>query len=356
MLSASQNQPTTAVVCEAVAHDSLVCEAHIRDMGADRTQSARMVFGEVPEARALATNLARRSIVDKVMAAEADGANSDAEADVVHSLMADTNALVSGTTASKGGEADRPEIAPADESPPAVVAETTVYTLGVTTTTEDEFASSESREPLSLQPAVEGGDAEVDDTFVKGSETPVLDSPGDESTTTSDPETTTASTESPEDQRTDDTVVQEPEPPVIYTLGNESSTADDSGTTADDDIAYNSATSVQLRRIDVKRIARAMKLGHDVDLDINALMEFHSRASKLTRQTIERVIATAYAEYRLVIPVAITPEYGWFDPPRTITCDVQALEEAYVALGSPTSGLRINGTRVMVPPPYVLCG
>ena len=109
-------------------------------------------------------------------------------------------------------------------------------------------------------------------------------------------------------------------------------------------------TSVELHRKDVKRLAREIKRGHDVDIDVDALMQLHTTAKKQTRKLVERVIATTYLKSHLQLgaegnvgnPGAI-PSYSFIQ--------VQALDQAYAAMGSPDRGLKISGARLRVSTP-----
>ena len=99
--------------------------------------------------------------------------------------------------------------------------------------------------------------------------------------------------------------------PIMYTLGGETT------------------TSVELHRKDVKHIAREIKRGHDIDFDVDALMQLHATAKKRTRKLIQRVIATSYAQNH---SASVSTTSGI----------LPSIDEAYAALGSPTARLKLH--------------
>jgi hypothetical protein len=237
----------------------------------------------------------------------------------------------------------------------------------------DQAVLTEPASDTPIDTSERGAEAPADqgakDTATDGageSETPIMYTLGGETTTTTDsgsadetverPTTSDSgsaadSVESPASQGSDEKAADtanEPEPPVIYTLGG-------------DNIDTVTVTSVELHRKDVKRIARQLKRGENVELDVQALMQLHDRGKKQTRKLVERIIATTYDEYHSELSFEGGPYFlqgGMYPPARTtvpgVNCDVQALDLAYAALGSPTRRLKINDSSrtVSAPPPF----
>jgi hypothetical protein len=125
----------------------------------------------------------------------------------------------------------------------------------------------------------------------------------------------------------------EPEvvPPIIYTLGG-----DAAGSNID---LASSDNPAPLKKKDVKHIAKEIKRGHEVNLDVSALLQLHSTAKKDTRKQIERVIATTYAQCHASDCVVL--------PPSNVQ---QAIDAAFATLGAPTKTLKVNGRRYVAPP------
>jgi hypothetical protein len=146
----------------------------------------------------------------------------------------------------------------------------------------------------------------------------------DTTTDSATSETSNADTATTETVTTDtsatDTPTTVPDTPVIYTMD-----------------PIDIPASVELHRRDVKRLAREIKRGHVVEIDAAALTQLHTRAKKHTRQLVERVIATTYAQCRP--GCVVLPRTGY----------EQAIDEAYAALGAPTTMLKIHGRPYVAP-------
>jgi hypothetical protein len=199
---------------------------------------------------------------------------------------------------------------------------------------------TESSNTQQTPPLDEGAAEERPDTSNGGEEHPVIYTlDGEPGSSNSESDLTTVDTGEPSKDTPPNT---DEEPPVIVTLGGDESEGD--VTTTDD--PGPTVTTVPLKQKDVKRLAKKLKRGEDVELDIQSLVQLHSRGSKRTQQMIERVIATSYAKCQMQLAVEGNPGISAVSS----ISYVQAIGEAYAAVGTPDRGLRINGSRIRVAP------
>jgi hypothetical protein len=152
------------------------------------------------------------------------------------------------------------------------------------------------------------------DATTTGPDGPIVCTFGGINESNTDGEVTSPSTLHPTNGGTDDSVSETandtPVHPIYYSLGSTNDPA-------------SNATGAALRRKDVKHIAREIKRGHDVDLDVDALMQLHSATKKNTRTLIERIIVTTH-ETNHAPTNSLSAASG----------NVQAIDQAFAGLGA----------------------
>jgi hypothetical protein len=187
--------------------------------------------------------------------------------------------------------------------------------------------------PNSSASTVDGTAVSSTDAANADAETPVVDTFGGINTSTGEAESDPAPLH-PVDTAIDDSATDTPptatNTPVIYTMD-----------------PIDVVAPVELHRKDVKHLARELKRGHSVDIDVNALMQLHTTAKKQTRKLVERVIATTYLQSHLQLGVEGNPGNPSAIPHYSFIQE-QAFDQAYAAMGAPERGLKVNGARLRV--------